>query len=210
MRPLRSLPLALVLVTSSLFAQTRPVVIDPQRPQGPKDKCCATKVYDATGKLIGDVIRWDDRFQSIQLHAWVRYSFKGDDVALLVSPESFQGSLSPGGSTALFTTPDCSGNQMFAMLQYPPLTRRYGVVLLAGNPSSLMFTATNAWLFVTDPLPARVSPGSTVFRSQWTEQGACSPYPAPGYVVSGTPVGGFWMTRVEDLYTKFKRPFWSQ
>ena len=31
-----------------------------------------------------------------------------------------------------------------------------------------------------------------------------------GYVVSGTPVGGFWMTRAEDLYTKFKRPFWSQ
>ena len=200
----------LVLLSPAVFAQPRSQ-IRPDVPPGLQrgDRCCPS-VYDATGKKIGDMIRWDDRFQSIQLWAWVRYPMKGGDVALLVSPEAFQGVQSPGGSVALFTTPDCSGNTMFAMIAWPPLMRRYAMVLPVGNPSSLLVNATNAWLWVTDPLPARVSPGSTVFWSQWGEQGACVPYPPPGYTVTGTPVGGFWMHKVEDLYVKFKRPYYSE
>jgi hypothetical protein len=180
-------------------------------PIGPPPRCCA-KVYDAAGKEFGDVIRWDDRFPVIALQALVRYHLKdGDDVALVVAPESVTGTMSPGGSVALFTTPNCSGNSMFVMLQYPTLTKRYAMVLPVGsNPSTLAYTATNAWLFVSDHLPARVSPGATVFLSQWGDQGACVPYPAPGYTVTGTPMGGFWMHKVEDIYAKFKRPFYSQ
>ena len=199
----------LVLLSTALLAQPRP---RPDAPQGlphRTDKCCPT-VYDATGKKIGDMIRWDDRFQSIQLWAWVRYPMKGGDVALLVSPEAFQSVQGPGGSVALFTTPDCSGNTMFAMLGWPPLMKRYAMVLPVGSPSSLLTNATSAWLWVTDPLPARANPGATVFWSQWGEQGACVPYPPPGYTVAPTPMGGYWMHRVEDLYAKFKRPYYSE
>lgn len=181
---------------------------DDRPPDRPR---CCSKVFDATGKEIGDVIRWDDRFQSVPLQAFIRYRISGgDDVALIVAPESISGTQSPGGSVALFTTPDCSGTDMFAMLASPPLTKRYAMVLLAGNPSTLYVNATNAWLFVTGPHPMRANPGATVFHSQWGDSGACSPYPAPGYTVTGTPVGGYWMKRVEDLYAKFKRPFYSQ
>lgn len=197
-------PIALCLFALSLFAEEKPK----QPPEN--QRCCVTKIYDAKGREFGDVIRWDDRFQSIQLHAWVRYKVKGDDVALYVSPESIASVQSPGGSIALFTTPDCSGTTMFAMLAWPPLTRRYAMILPAGNPSTLGIAATSAWLWITDPLPARVNPGATVFHSQWGDQGACVPYPAPGYTVTGNPFGGFWMYRVEDLYTKFARPFWSK
>jgi hypothetical protein len=197
----------LVLLSASLLAQQRPSA--PPGLTRTTDKCCPA-VYDATGKKIGDMIRWDDRFQSIQLWAWVRYPMRGGDVALLVSPEGFQGMQGPGGSVALFTTPDCSGNQMFAMLAWPPLMKRYAMVLPAGNPSSLLIDATNGWLWVTDPLPARVHPGSTVFRSQWGDQGSCVPYPPPGYTVAPSPMGGYWMHKVEDLYAKFKRPYYSE
>ena len=33
----------------------------------------------------------------------------------------------------------------------------------------------------------------------WADPG-CVPYPAPGYVVTGNPLGGYWMHRVEELY----------
>jgi hypothetical protein len=182
---------------------------DGRFPAGPP-RCCA-KAFDATGKLIGDVIRWDDRIPSYPLNALVRFPIKGGgDTVLVVSPEAIRSVQEPGGSVALFTTPDCSGNDMFAMLSWPPLVKRYSMVLPAGNPSTLLIAATHAWLFVTDPLPARVSPGATVFHSQWGESGACIPYPAPGYTVSGTPFGGFWMKRVGDLYTVFKRPFYTE
>lgn len=209
--------LALVLVTGAALAQPRPQQQQQQPPPdgrppfGPPPRCCA-KVRDAVGKDIGDVIRWDDRTAAYPLSAIVRYKLKdGDDVALLVSPESINSLQQPGGSVALFTTPDCSGNTMFAMIYWPPLSKRYAMVLPAGpNPSLINVSATNAWLFVSDHLPARVSPGATVFHSQWGDQGACVPYPAPGYTVTGTPMGGFWLHKVEDLYAKFKRPYYSE
>ena len=34
------------------------------------------------------------------------------------------------------------------------------------------------------------------------------PVPAPGYVVTGNPLGGYWMHRVEELYAKYSRPFY--
>jgi hypothetical protein len=164
-------------------------------------------VVDANGKTVGDVIRWDDRVPNYPLNAIVRYQVSGDDVALFVTPGAIRGTQETGGSVALFTTPDCSGNDMFVMLSVPPLSKRYGMVLSAGNGSSVYYAPTQGWLFATDPLPARVSPGNTVFNSQWADP-ACSPYPSPGYVVTGNPIGGYWMHRVEDLYAKYARPFY--
>lgn len=196
----------LVLLSTSLAAQPRPT------PPGlTRDRCCAT-AYDANGTKIGDIIRWDDRFPSLPLQAFVRYPIKGGgDVALIVAPESIAGVQSPGGSVALFTTADCSGNTMFAMLGWPPLMKRYAMVLpVASSPGSVGFGASNAWLWATDPLPARVHPGATVFRAQWGESGACVPYPPPGYTVAPSPFGGFWMKRVEDLYARYKRPYYAE
>ena len=166
-------------------------------------------IVDATGKTVGDVIRWDDRVANYPLNAIVRYKVAGDDVALAVASGSIQGLQANGGSVALFTTPDCSGNDMFVMLSVTPLTKRYGMVLSSGNPSTVYFAPTKGWLFATDPLPARVDPGATVFHSQWADP-QCQPYPAPGYTVSGNPWGGFWMHRVEELYAKYTRPFYMK
>lgn len=195
-----------LLAFSTLAQQVRPTT-----PPG-LQRCCTVKAYDATAKVIGDLIRWDDRFASIPLQAIVRYPIKGGgDVALLVAPESIAGLQTPGGSVALFTTPDCSGNTMFAQLGWPPLMKRYGMVLpVAPNPGAVGYAATQAWLWVTDPLPTRVHPGATVFHSQWGDGGACVPYPAPGYTVAPSPFGGFWMKRVEDLYAKYKRPYYAE
>jgi hypothetical protein len=201
-----SIMVALSLLAFASLAQPRP---DPQ--PGPPQRHCCARVYDAADKEIGEVIRWDDRVPNYPLNAIVRYKLKGgDDVALAVAPESINGLQMPGGSVALFTTPDCSGNSMFAMLWVPPLTKRYAMVLPVGPASTLYTNATNAWLWVTDYPPARVSPGATVFHSQWTESGNCQPFAPPGYTVTGTPLGGFWMKKVEDLYAKFKRPFYSR
>jgi hypothetical protein len=197
----------LLLLSTALAAQPRPATPLPLT----RDRCCAT-AYDATGKKIGDIIRWDDRFPSVPLQAFVRYPIRGGgDVALIVAPESIAGVQSPGGSVALFTTPDCSGTTLFAMLGWPPLMKRYGLVLpVASSPGSVGFGATNAWLWATDPLPVRTSPGATVFWSQWGDTGACIPYPPPGYTVAPSPFGGFWMKRVEDLYAKYKRPYYAE
>ena len=168
-----------------------------------------TVIVDATGKTVGELIRWDDRIPNYPLNAIVRYQVSGDDVALDVATGSIQGLQGTGGSVALFTTPDCSGNDMFAMLSATPLTKRYGMVLSTGNASTVYFAPVKGWLFATDPLPARVNPGATVFHSQWADP-ACSPYPAPGYVVTGNPLGGYWMHRVEELYAKYTRPFYMK
>lgn len=209
MRPVSAL-VTLSLLATPLLAQPA-AAARPDRPPG-LQRCCTPKVYDANGKVMGDIIRWDDRFPSIPLQAYVRYPIKGGgDVALIVAPESISGVQGPGGSVALFTTPDCSGNDMFAMLGWPPLMKRYAMVLPAASaPGSVGFGATSAWLFVTDPLPTRVHPGATVFLSQWGDTGACVPYPPPGYTVAPSPFGGFWMKRVEDLYKKFKRPYYAE
>lgn len=200
------IPVVLFLVALPLFAQKRP-----ETPPG-LSRCCVTRAYDAKDQLIGEVIRWDDRFPTVPLAAIVRYPITpgGDDVALVVAPETITSLQQPGGSTALFTTPDCSGTTMFAMISWPPLMKRYAMVLPVGSPGTVHFAPTAAWLWVSAPLPSRTDPGATVFHSQWNESGGCTPYPAPGFTVTGTPFGGFWMTRVEDLLKKYKRPFYSR
>ncbi len=87
-------------------------------------------MWDARGHEIGDVIDYDERFPSQPLGAYVAYLFKGGDaVAIDVTPERFSTFENPGGSSTIFTTPDCSGNTMFATLYNPPLGKRYAVVL---------------------------------------------------------------------------------
>ena len=174
----------------------------------PAPHCCREKVWDKNGKEVGDLISYDNSYGAQPMIGWISYRLKGGDAVLLhATPEALYG-LQPAasGSTVLFTTPDCSGNTLFAVIAWPPLAKRYAMVLLVG-PSGYT-SATNAWLFVSAPLPSRVIPGAgTVFHSQWGDNGACSPYPAPGYTMTYAP-GGYWMTRVEDLYAKFKRPFY--
>jgi hypothetical protein len=198
--------IALTVVPSIVFAQ-KPTTPQPVRPAM---RCCTPVVVDAHGKEIGEVILFDERFQSIQLNAFVRYRLAGgDSVALSVGPEYILGMQNTGGSTMLFTTPDCSGNSAYAMIYNPPLMKRYAMVLPVGSPGQ--FGATQAWLWVTDATPARVNPpAGTVFHSQWGDTGSCSPYPAPGYTFTPNPVGLFVVHKVEDLYTKFTRPFYIE
>jgi hypothetical protein len=177
---------------------------DGPKPGGP---CCVRKVWDARGQEIGDVID----YQLAPQQPWgaaVAYRLKGGDaVPLWVTPDMFNGTNGPGGSNALFTTPDCSGPNMFAMIYNPPLAKRYSMVLMSGWPPG---PGTNhAWLWVTDSVPQRqFPPAGTVFHSQW-DNNQCSPYPAPGYTIStGGGVGGFPMHRVEDLIAKYSRPFY--
>ena len=180
---------------------------DGYRPHPPAPHCCREKVWDKTGKAIGDLIEYDNSFHSLPLVGFVAYRLAdGDAVPLKVTPEAITGLQNPGGSNTLFTTPDCSGNTMFAVISWPPLAKRYAMVTLVGYPP--LTNATNAWLWVTDPLPSRAIPGAgTVFHSQWSDTQTCQAYPAPGYTFT-TPPGGYWMHRVEDLFVKFKRPFY--
>lgn len=180
---------------------------DGYKPHPPAPHCCREKVWDKGGKEIGDLITYDNSYAPQQLVGYVAYHLKGGDaVTLKVTPEALYGLQAYGGSTALFTTPDCSGNAMFAVVSWPPLAKRYAMVLLSGN--NPYTSGTSAWLWVTGPLPSRVIPGpGTVFHSQWSDSQMCQPYPAPGYTMNYAP-GGYWMTRVEDLYVKFKRPFY--
>ena len=202
--------LALTIVPSVAAAQK---TITPQptpQPPRPAMRCCTPVVVDAKGKELGEVIVYDDRFGSIQLNAFVRYRLAGGDaVALSVGPAYILGMQNTGGSTMLFTTPNCSGNTAYAMISNPPLMKRYAMVLPVGSPGQ--FGATQAWLWVTDPLPSRVNPPpGTVFHSQWGDTGSCSPYPAPGYTFAPSPFGLFVVHKVEDLYAKFTRPFYLE
>jgi hypothetical protein len=181
--------------------------VTPDHPQF--TRCCHEKVWDALGHEVGDLISYDERFASLPLEGFVAYHLKGGDaVVLSVYPTFIQGLQGPGGSSALFATPDCSGNTMFAMLSNPPLAKRYAMVLPYGT-LPYAYTATQAWLWATDALPPYVTalPPGTVFHSQWGESQHCDPIAAPGY--TPTPnYGGYWMHRVEDLYAKFTRPFY--
>lgn len=177
-------------------------------PHPPAPRCCHEKVWDKNGKAIGDLIWYDNSYGPQPLVGWVAYRLPGGDaVPLKVTPEALY-SVQPaaGSSTVLFTTSGCTGNTLFAVISWPPLAKRQAMVLLTGPDA---YTAgTNAWLFVSAPLASRVVPGpGTVFHSQWSDGAACQPIPAPGYTLTSGP-GGYWMTRVEDLYAKFKRPFY--
>ena len=176
----------------------------PPSPRPEPARCCAPRVFDANGKELGEIIRYDDRFPSIPLDAWVRYEVKGDSVAIVVSAEGFRPSTS-GGSAVVFTSNDCSGDAFLNQIT-PTLTKRYGVVLVEGGTSGWLFQNTHAWLYATGPLPARVSPGATTFHSQWDSTNTCTQYPAPGLTFPPNQFG-YWAKRIEDLYVKFKRPF---
>ena len=202
---------ALLVLSLALPLPAQQPKTRPDNPPG-LTRCCTPRVYDRNDKLVGDIIRWDDRFPTVPLSAIVSYKLKdGDAVAIVVSPDTINGLQQPGGSVALFTTPDCSGPTMFAMISWPPLMKRYAMVLPVGTPGIVHFAPTGAWLFVTDPFPSRVNPGAgTTFLSQWGDNGECVPYPPPGYTVAPGPFGGYWMTRVEDLLKKYKRPFYHR
>jgi hypothetical protein len=190
-------------------AQPPPVVTREPAPAPPRvGPCCVRKVWDARNHEIGDVV--DNPISPAQpWGAAVAYRLKGGDaVVLMLTPESFNGVQSPMGGSALFVTPDCSGNAMFAMLnQQQPLAKRYAMVVNMGWPPGP--GTTHAWLWVSDPVPVRAfPPAGTVFHSQW-DSNACSPYPAPGYTLNtATGFGGYPMHRVEDLLAKYTRPFW--
>jgi len=203
--PVLAQPTAAVPATKAAAAAVREPAPQPPR-TGP---CCVRKVWDGRGHEIGDVIGYDERFGGSQpLGVYVAYRIKGGDAVILaVSSEAFNG-LQSGNMIALFTTPDCSGNSMFAMLSWPPPAKRHAMVLLSGWPPQV--AATHAWLWVTDPLPVRqFPPAGTVFHSTWNDSNTCAPIPAPGYTVPvASGVGGFPMHRVEDLLAKYHRPFW--
>src|ERR1700733_473073 len=207
---------ALVIVVGvAALAQAAPdprAVVKPAegyRPPPPAARCGQQKVWDKTGKEIRDLLAYDNSYGPQQLVGYVAYHLTGGDaVTLKVTPEVLNGLQSPGGSTALFTTPDCSGTTMFAQISWPPLAKRYAMVLLEGGSSYPTISANHAWLWVTDALPPRAIPGAaSVFHSQWYDNETCQAIPAPGYTMSSQP-GGYWMHRVEDLYAKFKRPFY--
>jgi hypothetical protein len=128
-------------------------------------------------------------------------------VAINVGAEAFFPASSLGGSAVVFTSNDCSGDAFVNQFTTPTLTKRYAVVLPEGGLNPGPWAATHAWLYVTDPFPARVNAGATVFHSQWDFTNACTVYPAPGLTFAGSQ-WGFWMHKVEDLYAKYKRPFW--
>jgi hypothetical protein len=186
-----------------LMAATAPQPTQP-RPHPQPQHCCAAKVLDATGKEIGEMLTWDYSFPSIPLNAWVRYEVKGDSVALLVAPEGFRPVTGLGGSAVVFTSNNCTGDAFLNQIS-PPLMKRYIAVLPEGG-AGWPFQQTHAWLYATDPLPTRVSPGATVFHSQWDSGNTCTQYPAPGQTFPPNQFG-YWAKRIEDLYAKFKRPF---
>jgi hypothetical protein len=217
---MRSVRLALVLVfTFSAAAFAQPVPQGKPTPQPPPDRpapapvrrCCAPKVVDRNGKVLGEIMHYDDRMPSFPHQAWVRYELKpgGDAVMLNVGAEAIFPWISLGGSAVVFTSIDCTGNAFVAAMGDPTLTKRYAVVLPQGGASPGPWAATHAWLYVTDPFPTRVNAGATLWRSQWDFSNACVPYPAPGLTFAGD-TWGFFMHKVEDLYAKYKRPFWIQ
>jgi hypothetical protein len=214
---MRSIVLSALVMLVALPAAAQSAPAPPAKAAAPQPRvyqtpapgpCCVRKVWDARGQAIGDVIDYDERFASQPLGAYVAYRVAGGDaVAIGVTPERFYSFENQGGSTLLFTTPDCSGNSLFAMLYYPPLAKRYAAVLNSGYPGGP--TPMRAWLWVTDPLPVRgFPPAGTLYHSQF-DGSNCQPYAAPGYTIStASGVGGYPMHRVEDLLAKYTRPFY--
>jgi len=192
-----------------LFALLLAAVAPQRPPEKPPQRCCTPKVVDRNGKELGPLERWDDRTPSWPHQVWVRYTLAGgDDVLLNVSADAVLAGTSLGGSAVVFTSSDCSGDAFVNQITTPTLTKRYAIVLPVGGLNPGPWTMTNAWLYVTDPFPAHVNAGATVFHSQWDFTNSCTPYPAPGFTFSGGNQWGFWMHKVEDLYAKYKRPFW--
>jgi hypothetical protein len=209
---MRRLPLLLSLaVALPCFAQAYPgpstQAVAVQRPPSPpgQQRCCEAKVYDGAGKPFGDVITWDAaQLETVSM----RYTLAdGTAVALIVSGDYVRSLLLPGGSNVLFLTADCSGDA-FVVPAKVLVIERQSVVLSGG--SNMLQYAPVAWLYASAPLATRTLPAAgTVFKAQW-DMSNCVPYPAPGYTYGGSPFGGFWMKRIENLYAKWKRPFWTR
>src|ERR1043166_2191354 len=153
--------LALVAIAAAAEAQTT------KRVPPPFNRCCSDKVYDAKGKLVGDLVIYDT-YHRVSW-ATVRYTLSGgDSVALLVTPWSLMSDLMPGGSNVLFKTANCSGNDALVIYgNYPQLTKRQAVVLDLGT--YFQYFPSEAWLWVSDryALPLTSLPAGTVFLSQW-------------------------------------------
>ena len=149
----RSLVVLALIITAAAQAQTRAA--------SRVHRCCGDKVYDAKGKLVGDVIIFDTYHRV----SWasVRYTLAdGDTVALLVTPWSIMSDLMPQGSNVLFKTANCTGNDALVTYgNYPQLTKRQAVVLDTGI--YYQYNPTEAWLWVSDryamPL-ASIPPGA--------------------------------------------------
>src|SRR5438034_2220991 len=144
---MRTVALAVIALslTGSAFGQRAVERPNAPAPQGPKQKCCTPKVVDATGKVLGDLERWDDRTPSWPHQVWVRYALAGgDEVALNVSADAVLPGTSLGGSAVVFTSSDCSGNAFVNQFTTPTLTKRYAVVLPAGRLNPGPWAATNA------------------------------------------------------------------
>ena len=198
MRQIGMVVLTLVIALPAL-AQARP-----ETPPG-LEKCCTTKVYDATGKVFGDVLVYEVERQLE--YVMMRYKLKdGDTIALRVSYEYVLTNTMPGGSMVIFESADCSG-PAFVPVARPQPTARQAVILPVSTPG--IYNATGALLYVSKHLADReFPPDDMVFHSQWGDTGSCVPYPAPGFIYSGGVIGGYWMTKVEDLYKSYKRPFY--
>ena len=127
-----------------------------------------------------------------------------------VSPEAFNG-LQGGSMIALFTTPDCSGNSMFA----DALVAAAREALRDGAAVGLAAAGRrDARLAVGHrPLagPRSSRPPARCSTRQWNDSNTCAPIPPPGYTVpAGSGVGGFPMHRVEDLLAKYTPPVLDQ
>jgi len=177
--------LALLLVAAALVVARRPLV--------------ALAPLAATGVLV-----------ALRGHAGTSgdwWAPVADAVHLLAGADGFQPWTSLGGSAVVFQAADCSGDAFVNQLTTPTLTKRYGIILPQGGASPGPWAVSKAWLYVTDPFPSRVDGQPILWKAQWDFTNQCVPYPAPGLTFGGQQ-WGFWMKKVEDLYVKYKRPFW--
>ena len=98
MRHVVQIVIALVLAGAApLPAQERPVVTPRGLPPvDPAPCCCGTQVFDTKGKVLGEVIKFDENhLQSVTM----RYRLAdGDTVALVVGSEYVLSDQAPGGS----------------------------------------------------------------------------------------------------------------
>jgi hypothetical protein len=163
------------------------------------------KVRDASGKEVGDLAgSWSPRNPDPGQWYFKYRLTRNDDVWFYARKDRFESLTGPGENRALFKTADCSGKEMFATISWPRSVRNRHAMVLPGGPAE---RAASAWLWVSAERASRAMPeAGTMFRSQWTDAGACAPYPAAGYTLTGS-AGGFWMHPVEDLYVKYQRPF---
>jgi len=93
-----------IVVGTAALAQGAPdprVLVNPgiaegYRPHPPVTHCCREKVWDNSGKEIGDLIAYDNSYAPQQLVGYVAYHLPGGDaVTLKVTPEVFNSLQAP-------------------------------------------------------------------------------------------------------------------